>query len=158
MPLKKLTPRVTPLDTRSLWQNRYKNLWCFICPLCQAPRRVPFRPSPGVKAFLQIGLTTFFFTLICWRWFTWKGCVSFIPFWTVFELIYRARLRVALPCDQCGFDPYLFAIDARWASREVDAHWRKKFAEKGIPYPEPPPTAVHPRHLRQGNPPPPLPG
>ena len=45
-------------------------------------------------------------------------------------------MRAALPCQQCGFDPYLFLIDEEWAKKEVEQHWRKKFADHGIPYPE----------------------
>jgi hypothetical protein len=70
-----------------------------------------------------------------WKWMSWKGIVSFVPFWTIFELGYRWKMRAALGCPQCGFDPYLFLVDAKWARKEIEAHWRKKFAEKGIPYP-----------------------
>ncbi len=70
-----------------------------------------------------------------WRWFEWRGVVSFVPFWLIFEAVYRARCRGILNCTQCGFDPYLYLIDTRRARAEVESHWRKKFAEKGIPYP-----------------------
>jgi hypothetical protein len=73
--------------------------------------------------------------LATWRWFEWKGIVSFLPFWLVFEVFYRARVRAALSCDQCGFDPILYLVDVKRARREIEEHWKKKFAEKGIPYP-----------------------
>jgi hypothetical protein len=28
-------------------------------------------------------------------------------------------------------------IDEKWAKREIEDHWKKKFEEKGIPYPTP---------------------
>jgi hypothetical protein len=75
--------------------------------------------------------------MICtWPWFGWKGIVSILPFWSVFEFIYRWRMRAALGCPYCGFDPYLFLIDEDWAKREVETHWRKKYSDRGIPYPE----------------------
>lgn len=74
--------------------------------------------------------------LATWNWFEWKGVVSFLPFWTFFEMVYRSRVRAALACTQCGFDPYLYLIDVPRAREVVENHWRKKFAEKGIPYPE----------------------
>jgi hypothetical protein len=84
----------------------------------------------------QIGLTAIVFMLATWSWFEWKGIVSFFPLWTLFEGIYRSRVRAALACDRCGFDPYLYLIDVPRAREVVENHWRKKFAEKGIPYPE----------------------
>jgi hypothetical protein len=41
-----------------------------------------------------------------------------------------------LACNHCGFDPYLYLIDVPRAREVVENHWRKKFAEKGIPYPK----------------------
>lgn len=62
--------------------------------------------------------------------------VSFFPFWILFEFFYRARTRVALSCPHCGFDPYLYLADAQWARDEMETYWRKKFEEKGTPFPE----------------------
>jgi len=84
----------------------------------------------------QIGLTAVVFMLATWNRFEWKGIVSFFPFWTLFEVIYRSRVRAALACSHCGFDPYLYLNDVPRAREVVENHWRKKFAEKGIPYPE----------------------
>ncbi len=123
--------------SKTFWQDRYSNLWCFLCPLCKGPRRVPFRPRPGgFKQVSQVVLTALFFTVVTWSFFGWKGIISIVPFWTIFESVYRWRTRVALACPQCGFDPYLFLLDVKVAGKEVDAHWRKKFADKGVPYPE----------------------
>jgi hypothetical protein len=123
---------------KSAWHNRYPQLWAFICPLCETERRVPFQPKLGtVRQIFRITLTTFILTLMSWPWLGWKGAVWFVPAWTVYELIYRWRMRAALACPHCGFDPYLFSFDLNWAKREVEAHWRGKFAEKNIPYPVP---------------------
>ncbi len=119
------------------WRDRYSTLWCFICPLCEATRKVPFRPKPeGFRQVFQVVLTSIIFMLVSWKWMNWKGIVSFFPFWMVFETVYRWKIRAALSCPQCGFDPYLFLVNEKWARREVDAYWRKKFADKGIAYPE----------------------
>lgn len=84
----------------------------------------------------QIGLTSVVFMLATWNWFEWKGIVSFVPFWAIFEVIYRAKVRAAIVCQECGFDPVAYHVDMPRARSLVDAHWRKKFADKGIPYPE----------------------
>jgi len=123
------------LQKKSMWKEKSRPIWSFYCPLCKAPRRVPYRPKPGgLRQVGQVFLTAAFFTLLTWKWFAWKGIVSFIPFWTIFEVVYRTRLRAALGCVQCGFDPYLFMRDVDLARAEVESHWRKKFEEKGIPY------------------------
>lgn len=74
--------------------------------------------------------------LASWQWLGWKGIISFIPFWMVFEVLFRSRARVVLNCPHCGFDPYLYLVDAKRAREEIEAHWRRKFAEKNIPFPE----------------------
>jgi hypothetical protein len=84
-----------------------------------------------------MGLTSVVLMLATWKWFEWKGIVSFFPLWALFEMIYRSKVRASLACIHCGFDPYLYLIDVPRAREVVENHWRKKFAEKGIPYPEP---------------------
>ncbi len=81
---------------------------------------------------------------LLWPWFGIKGIVIFLPLWLGFESFYRTRVRAAAACDQCGFDPYLYAQDVDLAKREMQAHWRRKFAEKGIPYPGDPVVAPTP--------------
>jgi hypothetical protein len=122
---------------KSLWKKQRGPILSFFCPFCGIPRKVASRSQPGgLIHYFQILLTSFIFTLLCWSWFSWKGMVSFVPFWTVFDAGYRLRLRAKLPCQNCGFDPYLFQSDMGRARQEVEAHWKRKFAEKGIPYPE----------------------
>jgi hypothetical protein len=123
--------------SKSLWEDTAQASWNFFCPLCKKQRRLRLRSRPGgFRQISQIVLTSFFFTLVCWPWFGWKGSVSFVPLWSGFEIIYRWRLRAALTCRDCGFDPYLFTIDFKMARDAVEAFWRKKFADKGITYPE----------------------
>jgi hypothetical protein len=120
---------------KTLWQENRGSIWSFYCPQCKIPRRVPYRPKPGLKHYAQIGLTAVVFMMLTWNWFDWKGLVAFIPIWVIFETIYRARVRAALNCENCGFDPILYLVDTKRARREIEAHWQKKFEEKGIPYP-----------------------
>jgi hypothetical protein len=118
------------------WKEKGSKPYAFICPLCTSQRKIPYQPKPTVRHYVQIGLTAACLTLACWPLFGWKGMVSFVPIWTLFEVLYRGRVRGALHCPHCGFDPYLYMTDVRRARAEVEDHWRKKFAEKGIPYPE----------------------
>lgn len=124
-------------SAKSYWKERQNQIWTFFCPLCRVQRKLPYHPRPGTRRhFVQIGLTAAVLTLATWNWFEWKGIISFVPIWTVFEVIYRLKLRAALKCSQCGFDPYLYVTDLSKARHEVEEHWKKKFAEKGIPYPK----------------------
>lgn len=97
---------------------------------------IPYQPKPGLNHMAQIALTSIVFMIATWSWFGFKGIVSFVPFWATFEFIYRAKVRGAIICKECGFDPVAFHIDLPRARTLVDQHWRKKFADKGIPYPE----------------------
>lgn len=121
---------------KTLWHVRASSSWRFYCPLCRVERRISMRPRPSVWHFFQLSLLSVVFTLAAWPWFSWKGLVSFLPFWTGFEIIFRLRLRASIPCSQCGFDPYLYLDNPERAKKEIDLYWRNKFAEKGIPYPE----------------------
>jgi len=123
---------------KSLWKERSTQSWAFYCPHCRSPRKIPYRPQPGGwKHFSQIGLTAGFVTLLTWKWFDWKGIVVFLPIWAVFEFFYRSQVRAALSCPNCGFDPILYMVDTQKARDEIEKYWRKKFEEKGIPFPEP---------------------
>lgn len=122
--------------TKSIWRPRGGPIWTFVCPLCRVTRRLPFRNKlgGGFQVF-QLVLTTLAFLIAAWPWFGWRGLVSFVPFCIVFEAIYRWRRRAALACRECGFDPFLYKIDLQGAKREIEEHWKRKFAEKGIAYP-----------------------
>lgn len=121
---------------KSVWQPTGVRPWSFICPVCQAARKIPGRPRPSLKHVFQIALCAVVFSLATWHWFAWKGIVSFIPFWIVFEFIFRSRMRAAVRCPHCGFDAFLFMVDSEWAKEELEKHWRQKFLEKGIPFPD----------------------
>jgi hypothetical protein len=125
-------------EIKSYWQGKSKNHWAFICPVCQSKRRLPMRPRPTDFHYFQLILTALFVMVLTWNWFTWKGAVSFFPLWILFEVLYRGQARLSLDCPQCGFDPSLHLIDAQRAKEEMEKYWRKKFAEKGIPFPDKP--------------------
>ncbi len=97
-------------------------------------------PEPGrPRHFIQIGLTAVVFALGLWALFPWigsKGLVAFVPLWIAFEIIYRTKVRGSVICGQCGFDPVLYLVDVGRARQAVRAHWKTKFEEKGIPFPE----------------------
>jgi hypothetical protein len=127
------------IGRKSFWKERNSRLWTFLCAHCKTQRRLPYRPQPGgIRHFFQVGLTAAVFTCITWKWFHWKGIVSFVPFWMIFEFFYRSRTRAALSCPHCGFDPVLFMVDAQRARHEIEAHWQRKLGEtQGPPASEP---------------------
>ncbi len=121
---------------KTFWKGKSKDLWEFFCPFCKLKRRLPYRPQPGgFRQISQVVLTTALVTLASWPWFDWKGVVSFVPLWGVFEIIYRSRLRTALVCQNCGFDPYLYLTDVKKARTELEKTVRARYAEKGVPFP-----------------------
>jgi predicted RNA-binding Zn-ribbon protein involved in translation (DUF1610 family) len=129
---------VANYSPKTIWKDKRREAWSFFCPNCKAQRKLPYHPRPGRRRhFIQVGLTALAFTCATWSWFHWRGLVSFLPFWAFFEIFFRSRVRVALSCPHCGFDPYLYLTDVKRARAEIEKHWRGKFAEKGVPYPEP---------------------
>src|SRR4051794_20811610 len=110
------------------WDGKQRQTWTFYCPLCAAPRKLVGTPNPGKPMhYIQVGLCSLMFALATHRWFEWKGLVSFLPMWIVFEVVYRTRVRARLACSDCGFDPVLCMTDSERAKREVEAHWKKLF-------------------------------
>jgi predicted RNA-binding Zn-ribbon protein involved in translation (DUF1610 family) len=121
---------------KSLWREKGEKGYHFFCPQCRSKRAISVNPKSGtIKQYAQVFLTSSVFTLLAWPWLTWKGMVVFLPFWAIYEIYHRLRLRAALPCPNCGFDPYLYLVDVKKARQEIDQFWRKKFQEKGVPYP-----------------------
>jgi hypothetical protein len=109
--------------------------------MCTAPRRIGMNPKPGQPIhFAQVGITALLIAIAAahfYPWIGWKGLVSFVPLWIGFETIYRGRVRAQVTCGKCGFDPVLYLVDVEKARSAIQDHWRKRFAEKGIPFPEP---------------------
>jgi hypothetical protein len=141
--------------SKSLWRERHTRPWSFYCPQCRAPRKLAHHPDPGRLAnYVRVALCAAVFTIAAWRWFEWKGIVSFVPFWAIYELYYRTRIRGVLACPHCGFDPYLYLVDSQLARQEIEKHWKKKFAEHGIPFPAPKHGGVMPAeaHLTSPSP------
>ncbi len=108
--------------------------------MCTSPRRIGMHPRPGQPIhFVQIGLTAVVFAFALQALFPWvglRGLVSFVPFWIAFETIYRAKVRGSVVCSKCGFDPFLYLVDVDQARAAIRDHWRIRFEEKGIPFPE----------------------
>jgi hypothetical protein len=109
---------------RSHWKEKKLSSWSFFCPLCRVTRRLPYQPRLSSIHFLQVGLTAAVITLLTWKWFDWKGIVSFVPLWIGFEVSFRSRLRADFHCPNCGFDLYL--TDIHRAKQEIENHWKQK--------------------------------
>ncbi len=115
------------IASQSIWNERHTHNLGFYCPICTIPRRISKRLKPGHPIhFLQVGLTAAVFTLATWPIFGIKGIVSFLPLWVGFEIIYRAKTRATLVCERCGFDPYLYLVDA---SKAKDAILAKRASQ-----------------------------
>ena len=123
---------------KTVWKKIEAQNFKFYCVGCHKERRIAAPSMAGSpQFFLHIALATIFFSLLTWPLLHWKGLmVLLIPVAIVFETIYRLKMRSALICPECTFDPILYLVDREKAVRQVDQAWRKKFEEKGIPYPE----------------------
>lgn len=118
-------------------KHKGRPIWQFYCPYCSVTRRLPFQARPDTPVQLaRMALATAFVTLVLWEWFGIKGALSAFPIWAAFEIAYRLRVRAALACTTCGFDPYLYKSNLPRARAEIEAKWREKFEERGIPFPE----------------------
>src|SRR4051812_22277389 len=108
-------------DLKSMWRERHSKPWSFFCPQCRAPRKESQHPDPGrLGNYARVGLCAAVFMLATWKWFEWRGIVSFVPFWAVYELYYRSRIRGMMACPHCGFDPYLYLVDSQLARKEIE--------------------------------------
>jgi len=123
-----------------------KAAWTFFCPQCRTPRALRMSASPWkLRHVFQVGLTTVVFALLASPWLSWKGIVAFVPFWMVFEAVYRLKLRNELCCRNCGLDPLLYLTDVNRARDEMMEFWKKKYQECGLEFPPAPETLARAR-------------
>ncbi len=110
----------------------------FFCASCKRERwQSPPAKAGSLKFFAHVAITTAFFSALFWPWMGFKGLLAFlVPVGLVLEAMYRLKMRSAVVCPDCGFDPILYLSDRKKAVRRVEQAWRKKFEEKGLPYPE----------------------
>lgn len=85
---------------------------------------------------MRVLVFTAFVAVVGWPVFGVKGLVLFVPFWAIFETVYRLKVRGLLACPHCGFNPYLLLSNEERAKTEVREFWKKKLEAKGIPLPE----------------------
>ncbi len=133
--------------SESLWKKIEQSGFKFYCVGCNRERRVHPPAKIGSALFYaQILITTALFTAMTYPWFGFKGFALFvIPVGMVFEAIYRMKMRAAIVCPDCDFDPILYLVDKKKATRQVEQVWRKKFEQRGLVYPEKnPPKAGSP--------------
>lgn len=128
----------TWLETRlcrknELWNDRGRQgAWRYYCPFCGVSRALKMAPRPGWRHFGQVLLTTLVFTAALWPFFGGAGLFLLLPFWILFEALYRLKVRAELQCEQCGFDPTLFLADAERAKAEMKVFWEKKLGKSKV--------------------------
>jgi hypothetical protein len=124
--------------TDTLWKKIEQSGFKFYCVGCNRERRIhPPAKIGSMKFYAQILITTALFTSITYPWFGFKGFALFvIPVGIAFEVIYRMKMRAAIVCPDCDFDPILYLVDRKKAAQQVEQVWRKKFEQRGFVYPE----------------------
>ncbi len=129
-------PQLDQIGRGLPFRDQRTGKWTFFCPLCESRRALSHGPQAGTaRHFFQVGLTTAVVMLAFWPLAGWKGAIVFVPIWGIFETVYRLRTRADLVCDSCGFDPTLYLADTGRARAEVEQFWRKRFADRGLPFP-----------------------
>ena len=116
----------------------------FYCVSCKRQRLLspPARVGSS-RFFAQVLITTGFFTALAWPWMGAKGFLAFLlPVGLFLETAYRLKMRQSMVCPDCSFDPILYLIDRKKAALQVEEAWKKKFEEKGIPFPTKPSTSA----------------
>ena len=122
----------------SLWKKIEKTGFKFYCVGCNRERRIHPPAIIGSSLFyVQILITTAILTLATYPWLGLKGfAFMVIPVGIAFESFYRLKMRAAMVCPDCEFDPTLYLVDRKKATHQVELVWRKKFEQRGFPYPE----------------------
>lgn len=126
------------MRTKAIWKDIEKSGYKFYCVGCNRQRRIqPPAKLDSVQFYIQILLTTAALTTVTYSWLGLKGFGFFvIPIALIFEAISRIKMRAALVCPDCEFDPILYLVDRKKAAHQVEQVWRKKFQDKGFEYPE----------------------
>ncbi len=126
------------MQAKAIWKKIEETGFKFYCVGCNRERRIHPPAKIGSALFyLQILITTSILTLAGYPWFGLKGFAFLvIPVGIGFEGFYRMKMRTAMICPDCEFDPILYLVDRKKAAHQVERVWRKKFEEKGLPYPE----------------------
>jgi hypothetical protein len=124
--------------SKTLWRQIEQSGFKFYCVGCNRERLLSSPAKLGSARFwFHVSVATAFMTALSWKWLAWKGGVAwFIPMAILFEVLYRVRMRAALVCPDCQFDPILFLVDRKKAVRQVEAAWRQRFETKGLPFPD----------------------
>lgn len=149
------------MRAKSIWKKIEQSGYRFYCVGCNRQRRIqPPAKLDSPLFYLQIVITTAALTVTTYPWLGLKGFAFFlIPVGLIFEVFNRMKMRAALVCPDCEFDPILYLVDRKKAAHQVEQVWRKKFQEKGFEYPEKnpknprgSPSSVKPLDTESGNP------
>jgi hypothetical protein len=110
----------------------------FYCVSCKRERRLaPPARVGSLKFFGQVLLSTLALSAITYPWLHFKGIFAWlVPVGLTLEVVYRLRMRKALICPDCEFDPILYMSDRKAAAQQVEEAWKRKFEKAGIPFPE----------------------
>jgi hypothetical protein len=151
-----MVPRSRKSGIHIALRNLEKPGFRFFCAGCGRERKLaPPAKAGSLRFFAHVVIATGFFSLLSWPWMGFKGLLAWvIPVGFVMEALHRLKMRSALECPDCRFDPFLYLSDQKRAVSQVEDAWRKKFKEKGIPFPENPRASRisrRPLDLREGS-------
>jgi hypothetical protein len=126
------------MQANAIWKKIEETGFKFYCVGCNRERRIHPPARIGSALFyLQILITTASLSVAAYPWLGFKAFAFLvIPVGIAFEVFYRMKMRAAMVCPDCEFDPILYLVDRKKAAHQVERVWRKKFEQRGLPYPE----------------------
>ncbi len=125
------------INLNSIWRKLEQTGFKFYCVSCHRERHLAVPARVGTPQFyFHVLVATAFLMLVFWPLFHAKGVVLLVPIWGAFEALYRMKFRSMLVCPDCDFDPVLYLVNPDKAVIQVENVWRKKFEERGYPFPE----------------------
>lgn len=104
-------------------KNKKTNCYC---AFCRTPRKVYYKKSVSVANVIYSAIAAIPFMYLLWQGFDPRVVVVFVVCIGLTEVFMKLRWRLALQCQQCGFDPVLYRRDPESASQKVKAHLEKR--------------------------------
>ena len=96
-----------------------------LCPVCRSKRNVRLTDRLDFSTHIKLALCTIAGAGILYAFNGFeaalKAIVFYLPMWAVAEFIHGARMREAVKCEACDFDPFLYQRDWRAARARVEA-------------------------------------
>jgi hypothetical protein len=101
----------------------------YLCPVCRSSTKAAPQTGLNFKSHLQILFITAFLVATTYYligpWGAAKATLAYLPIWTLAEWVHWLKVREALRCRVCDFDPMLYQRDWRMARKKIEIRMLK---------------------------------